>query len=205
MLVYIGQTKGRRMRAILDTHGWGEMCVREEYPPKREPWAFDNGAFKDWRNGKPFDTRRYELALERLALDGRRPDFLVVPDIIAGGKASLDFSARWVESLRPLAPLYLVVQDGMEPDDVVPFLRPYAGIFVGGQLEWKLRTGAMWVEFAHSYGRACHIGRAGTPKRARWCRRIGVDSIDSALPLWSFAKMAAFVHAVNGDPHPELW
>jgi NADPH:quinone reductase-like Zn-dependent oxidoreductase len=72
-------------------------------------------------------------------------------------------------------------------------------LFVGGSLPWKLATGERWVRFAHAHGRRCHIGRVGTPRRVAWARRIGADSIDSCLPLWSRENLDAFVAAVRGE------
>lgn len=199
MKVYVGQSRGKGMNAILDAEGFGEMTVRREYPPRRKPWAFDNGAFGDYTRGRPFRVAEYELAIERLAADAARPDFLVVPDVVAGGRESLDFSLRWVECLRPLAPLALAVQDGMSIEDVAPIIEPFAVVFVGGSVPWKLQTGAEWVRFAHDRDRLCHIGRVGTPRRVRWAIRIGADSIDSTQPLWSYGHMKRFIAALRGD------
>ena len=188
------------MIAELESYGFGEMTVREEFPPRRLPWVFDNGAFKDWTAGVPFQTERYEVALDRLAVSESRPDFIVVPDVVSAGLESLRFSESWVERLSWLGlPMYLVVQDGMSEHDVRAALDPYAGIFVGGSLEWKLRTAPRWVEFAHLYGRRCHIGRMGTRERVRAARRWGADSIDSSLPLWARANLNRFLQGFH-DP-----
>jgi hypothetical protein len=168
------------------------MTCREEAPPRRWPWAFDNGAFGDWRAGKRWDAGAYERALERVA----HPDFLVVPDVVAGGLRSLEVSLQWVRRLHGVGPLYLAVQDGMREADVGPELAPFAGIFIGGTLEWKIRHGATWVAFAHAHGRRCHVGRVGAMRRIAWARRIGADSIDSSLPLWSADNLARFAAAL---------
>jgi hypothetical protein len=118
-----------------------------------------------------------------------------------GGMASLDFSLRWVPYLRGLAPLYFVVQDGMMPDQIGPAMGPFAGIFVGGSVAWKTKTGKQWVHFAHALDRKCHIGRVGSARRVRWARAIGADSIDSCLPLWSADKLRVFCAALV---HPQL-
>lgn len=206
MKVYVGQARGAKLIATLNDLGFGEMTVREEYPPRRKPWAFDNGAFKDWKAGKPFDAARYTKALERIEAAGDRPAFAVVPDIVAGGLASLRFSEQWAPRLRTFAPLYLAVQDGMEEDDVRDAISPYADIFVGGSLPWKIRTAARWVALAHSLGLACHVGRVGTYRRTRWAQRIGCDSIDSCLPLWSTENLDAFRAGLAVEPrHAELF
>jgi hypothetical protein len=117
--------------------------------------------------------------------------------IVAGGRESVSESARWVPELAGVAPLYLAVQDGMSADDVRELAPSCAGLFVGGTLEWKLATGARWVRAAHALGLACHVGRVGTMGRIAWARRIGADSIDSCLPLWSAAKLDRFLRALH--------
>src|SRR4051794_21490167 len=57
-------------------------------------------------------------------------------------------------------------------------------------------TTPMWVAYAHAHGWRCHVGRVGTVERVHWARALGVDSIDSALPLWSTKKLEAFLDAL---------
>jgi len=205
--VYIGQTRSRSLIKRLTEFGFGEMCVRGEFPPKRMPYAFDNGAYKDWRTGTVFAAREFMQEVEKIQSSGTRPDFVVVPDIVAGGLESLKFSSCWVGRLIGTGPLYLAVQDGMNSDNVVAAVQthPYAGLFVGGTLKWKVRTGKVWVDLAHSMGLLCHIGRVGTRDRTRWARRIGADSIDSALPLWSEENLQRFLSGLKDDPHPRMF
>ena len=125
------------------------------------------------------------------------PDFLVVPDLVAGGMDSLEFSLSWVKELQGVAPLYLAVQDGMGAYSVAPHIAQFDGVFIGGTLKWKMRTGEEWVAFAHHYGKPCHIGRVGTAKRALWAMEIAADSIDSCVPLWSFDNLRVFKAAID--------
>ena len=55
----------------------------------------------------------------------------------------------------------------------------FDGIFVGGTVKWKIKTGEEWVRLAHDHKLPCHIGRVGVFKRIVWAKRIGADSIDS--------------------------
>jgi hypothetical protein len=174
---------------MLTQYGFGEMTVREEVPPRRTPWAFDNGAFKDWKAGKPFQHDKYVRALNKAP---HTMDFVAAPDIVEGGLHSLEFSLSWVDRLRGL-PLYLVVQDGMTWADVVPHLHHFKGLFVGGTLPWKLETASTWIQGAHSVGLLCHVGRVGTGQRVRLMRKLGADSIDSALPLFSMDNFRKFL------------
>lgn len=198
-MVYIGQTRSRSLIAELSSYGFGEITQRHELPPRRLPWAFDNGAFGDWRAKRPFSEDQYRAALAKAPATAQRPAFVAVPDRVAGGVDSLALSLEWVEECSRVGPPYLVVQDGMLDAHVEPGLDRFAGLFVGGTLEWKVATGAGWVRLAHRHGKLCHVGRVGTVRRVAWAKRIGVDSIDSCLPLWSREKLAAFVAAVRGE------
>lgn len=206
MKVYVGQTRGATLIDRLTALGFGEMTVRGQLQPRREPWAFDNGAFGDWRAGRAFDTQAYCEDLARLGQHAATgPDLLVVPDIVAGGERSLEFSLDWLETLRDVsAPRYLAVQDGMAEASVQDVLELFDGLFVGGTLAWKILTGRTWVEMAHRVAKPCHVGRVGSFNRVRWARRIGADSIDSCLPLWSEDNLQRFIEALSGEPHPEL-
>lgn len=198
MRVYLGQTRSRAWITMLKSYGFGECVSRGEFPPRRTPWFMDNGAFGDWLAGRGFNVKAYERDLAKLIASNLRPDFLVVPDIVAGGHDSLRFSLSWVERLSSLAPLYFVVQDGMG-EEIALDMKPFAGLFVGGSLPWKLKTGAQWVQLAHELGLRCHIGRVGTERRVRWARRIGADSIDSALPLFSEGNFRRFLRGFEDE------
>jgi len=197
-MIYIGQTRSRDLIAELESLGYGEITQRQEVPPRRTPWALDNGAFGDWRAGRPFDAMQYRAALAKTAAQAIRPEFVVVPDRVAAGLDSLAMSLEWVDECSQVGSPYLVVQDGMIEADVAPVIDRFDGLFVGGTLEWKIATGAQWVNTAHRHGKRCHIGRVGTRRRVAWARRIGADSIDSCLPLWSRGKLNQFIDAVNG-------
>lgn len=201
MRVYVGQTRSRSLIARLAEHGFGEMTVREEFPPRRMPWALDNGAFKDWRAGRVFDADAFRKALASASAFDVPPDFVVAPDIVAGGWASLNRSRTWrrdCERALPGVPVYLAVQDGMGFEVAQELRDGFGGIFVGGSLAWKLRTAAGWVGAAQAMGRPCHVGRIGTRERVEWCRYIGADSIDSCLPLWSESNLEAFLLGFSG-------
>jgi hypothetical protein len=203
MKVYIGQTRGKKWLRKLSERGFGEMTCRPALMPKRLPFALDNGAYSDWVHKRDFDEAAFLEHVELVLLAGFRPDFLVVPDIVAGGLESLRFSLSWLPRLSPLVgnvPLYLAVQDGMVPEDIWPHLSLVAGIFVGGTNEWKKATVGDWVHLAHENNRRCHLGRAGTFCKVKLALEVGVDSIDSCLPIMSQHFFNAFISALEEAP-----
>lgn len=222
MKVYVGQTRSVELIHELGRLGFGECTLRGELPPKRLPWFYDNGAFSDFTRSRCFNTVRFvrdQWRIRNLILEGHPPpDFIVLPDLVGGGAESLALSATWLFDplIEWMAPTYLAVQDGMSERAVGNFLdrkdiprqrdeaepRTVGGIFVGGTLEWKVETGAGWVRFAHDRNLPCHIGRAGAVDRIGWAIRIGADSIDSCVPLWSRRNLERFVAAL--DPAPQL-
>ena len=148
--------------------------------------ALDNGAFKAYKDGKAGDFSKFFRRLEIAKNNGVVFDFCVVPDIVAGGRESLNLSNSYISKLHeenPRQSFYLVVQDGMIVKDVQPYIHKYDGIFVGGTLPWKLQTSGEWVKFAHKYKKKCHIGRVGTAKRILWAKSIEADSVDSGLAM----------------------
>lgn len=203
--VYVGQTRSGDLIKELEGYGFGECVSRGELPPRRTPYFLDNGAFGDWKAGRVFDGEAFQADTEKVRrMESEcRPDFIVCPDIVAGGLASLAFSLTWQPHLMPLAPLYLAVQDGMNQEDVLPHVERFAGLFVGGTLPWKIRSARHWVSFAHRHRLKAHIGRVGTERRVAWAIRIGADSIDSCLPLWSRENLESFLRGL-APRHPEL-
>lgn len=209
---YVGQTRDRWLVQLLERAGIGECTTRGQLPPRRSTWFYDNGAFEDFQAGRPFnylqwsrDMRaiRYwvETGVGRGCKQGQpmtAPDFVVVPDIVAGGNQSLTFSlCHLAEAKACGAPCYLAVQDGMTEAAVRSVLaHGFDGIFVGGTLDWKLETGAAWCELGRALGLPVHVGRVGTVERVKWAASVGVSSIDSSLPLWTRGKLEAFLEEV---------
>src|SRR5262249_13069096 len=167
---------------------------------RRSRFFHDPGAYRDWRAGRPFNVCRWDRDMRWMLYRGIVPDFVVVPDIVAGGLASLAWSAFWRNAVPAEFPAYLAVQDGMTAADVAPHLANYGGLFVGGSLPWKLQPSASWVRFAHGNGLRCHIGRVGPADRVRWARSLHADSIDSSLPLRHREHLSSFLAALDEAP-----
>lgn len=213
MKAYCGQTRQASLVARLAAAGIGECTVRGELKSRRrDPWFYDNGAYRDWQAGRAFDGVQFARDMRRVRYDADMPlpDFVVVPDVVAGGLESLALSRRERGELGHPGelrhpPAYLAVQDGMTVEGVGEFMQlsaeidgySYEGVFVGGTLDWKLATSAEWVRFARDTGRRCHIGRVGTPDRIRWAHAIGADSIDSCLPLMYEEHLVAFLSTLE--------
>jgi hypothetical protein len=204
-MVYAGETRAKVLRARLVARGFGVCVVRGRVQKAdraawRHRWFYENGAWTDYVRGRPFDDSAFLAdVLEMLDLpENERPAFVTLPDEVAGGLASLRLSLSWLARVGRLGLRYaLVVQDGMEPEDV-PWDAPFAAIFVGGSTAWKLRTMAAWSRAAHAQGRTCHVGRMGSAKRLRAAVVDGVDSIDSALPLFAERNLTPFVAELEG-------
>jgi len=146
---------------------------------KKFSCALDNGAFECFRRGFPFSEYRFMSMVEKSWNAGLSLDFIVCPDIVAGGMRSFDFSINWVEKLIP-AKIALAVQDGMDFSIMHSYISDkFSHIFVGGTIKWKWETAKIWVELAHKFGMKCHIGRCGTIEKLRYAKLIGADSVDS--------------------------
>ena len=147
------------------------------------PMALDNGAFSE----RGFDEYLFVKRLSECRQKRIPLDFIVCPDIVAGGTKSLAFSRYWQTRLSVYDNLYLAVQDGM------PYtidLEGYAGIFVGGSVRWKWQTAPTWVYVADHAGVRCHIGQVGTADRLKYADDIGADSVDST----SFERNSSWHH-----------
>jgi hypothetical protein len=152
-------------------------------------YAIDNGAWTAHTQKRPFNTSAFMRVVARLGADA---DFIVVPDIVAGGLASLRLSMDWLPQLDGVGRRRLLaVQDGMTAADIAPMLCDQVGVFVGGTTPWKERTMAYWGDVARSRNAYMHVGRVNSARRILLCHDAGADSFDgtsvpqfpSTLPL----------------------
>ncbi len=168
------------------------------------PFALDNGAWTAFQRKEPFDVPAFLRAVD---LFGERADWVVIPDIVAGGLSSLDFSLSWIDRLTSCKRLLLAVQDGMSVDDIRPFLSDRIGIFVGGSTDWKLATAIEWGHLAHEVGCYIHVGRVNTVRRIRLCAAAGANSFDGTsatmfsqtLPMLDGARRACDLFAPSAQ------
>lgn len=177
MIAYASRTGTRRNLDALRGAEWRLLvsaagCLRSE----GFQYALDNGAWSAFTQGRPFDERAFEVALRKM---GRDADWSVVPDIVSGGHASLELSLRWLRRVLDETPVaMLAVQDGLMPADVVGFIGPRVGVFVGGSTAWKLATMGDWAAIGRERGAWVHVGRVNTARRISACQVAGVTSFD---------------------------
>lgn len=202
--VLVGDTAQRTLVARIQANGWGRMTTTKVNPFPNEPWGFDNGAFGAWCAGKAFPEAAFMRRLERDLEDELTPFLAVLPDIVAGGQKSLEFSYKWWQQLRKIDwPWYIAVQDGMDPHLVQEVADEIdaAGIFLGGSDSFK-QTALVWREVADDLAIPLHYGRAGTPRKVRYALHARADSLDSAFPLWSLDRFDAFERFLM-EPDPQ--
>lgn len=142
MIGYASRTGTRRNLDALRRADWRLLVsAKGELRTEGFRYGLDNGAWTAFQRGEQFDVEAFERALAEV---GSGADWIVCPDIVAGGLESLDYSRRWLPRLIHIAPVLLAVQDGMAIADVEPLLGGPVGIFVGGSTKWKERTMPQW-------------------------------------------------------------
>jgi hypothetical protein len=186
MKIYTGTCSGEEKLANIAKYDLGFMVSPSPARPPRKSdnkvdCALDNGAFRNWQLGYPFMEGLFMETLRKCRNHTIKLDFIVCPDIVTAGRQSLEFSMEWATGkLKTAQNLALAVQDGIVPQDVSKHLLDnFTHIFVGGTVDWKWETAEQWVEYAHSKGLKCHIGRCGTLEKLRLAKSIGADSVDS--------------------------
>jgi hypothetical protein len=164
------------------------------------PWALDNGAWGSFVRGQSWDESAFRRCLDRWALGA---DFIVAPDVVAGGLQSLDLSLSWLPELRERTHLVLLaVQDGMDVQDVRPHLTGGVGIFVGGSTAWKWGALERWSSLTRSLGVPLHVGRVNSARAIAACIRVGATSADGTS-LSRFSVNAPRLGTATRRPAPQ--
>lgn len=172
MIAYASRTGTLRNLDAMRSAGWRLLVsAAGEHRTEGFRYAIDNGAWSAFCQGRQFDVPAFDRVVHRL---GDAADFIVAPDIVEGGAASLDLSLSWVPQLRGVAPVLIAVQDGMTDDDLRPHVDERVGIFVGGSTRWKLSSLPRWGRLAREVGCYLHVGRVNS------CRRIGFSALCGA-------------------------
>lgn len=199
---YVSAMGEGRTRELVRALGWGLMITpMDPRDPGDIPFVLDNGEYAVWQawmaarqkesltEGEAMarwlaggwaeperSEEGFEAFLERY---GPRARWVVAPDIVAAGQASLDRSTRWMNRCRAFCDMVLIaVQNGMEPSDLRPFVGRQVGIFLGGSTEWKKDEMRKWGEFCHKMGCHYHVARVNTERRYQIARWAGAHSTD---------------------------
>lgn len=194
MIAYASRTGTIRNLDALKARGWRLLVSASgEIRTEGMPYAIDNGAFRawlEWKAGRQpvnlLDVDRFVRAVDQL---GAGADWIVLPDIVGEGRASLDLSISWSTRAREReglesVPLYLAVQDGMEIDPLFTELAEFLscgrvqGLFVGGTTEWKEATLPFWGKVARWFDLKLHVARVNTTRRISLCLAAGAHSFD---------------------------
>ena len=140
------------------------------------PFAFDNGCYA---NPQAYDDDRYLAWLD--ARHRERCLFATAPDVVGDWRATLERSAPMMRRIRALGyPVAFIAQDDIAPD-VIPW-DEFDVLFIGGSTDWKLSEAAYALPaFAHTLGKATHLGRVNSSPRFRAARAAGYDSADGTM------------------------
>jgi hypothetical protein len=190
MMPYASMTGTKRNLSVMQTADWrllmSPACL-DRYPSDAPRWvdgspaghALDNGAWSAHTQGTDFDEPAFLASVARWGLSA---DWIVLPDVVGGGHASLAYSLSWWPKLAHLpTTLLIAVQDGMVPADVAPYVGPRVGIAVGGSTEWKLSSmRGWWGALSAVAGCHLHILRVNSARRIRLCQDAGAHSFDGS-------------------------
>lgn len=198
MIMYASRTGTQRNLAALRAAGW-RLLVSARGALRTEGFRYclDNGAWTSYQRGEPFSSVHFEAAIDLL---GDNADFVILPDIVGGGVASLRMSMDWAPRLDHIDRLMLPVQDGMTPDDVAAIVHPRIGIAIGGTTEWKETTMRQWGELAREKLSFLHVLRVNTRRRIRLCQDAGADSCDGTS-VTRFAKTLPLLDGASRQQH----
>ena len=150
------------------------------------------------------DTKRWVRGLRRIAAHPQVDDCVLValPDLVNDAR-SLDKSIEALELALAEGhdlPYYLVVQPNMGSDRVHHTLEAYpqiAGLFIGGDNEFKSAMGRVYADLARSLGRKTHYGRAASRRKIREAVAMGCESCDST----QHQRYQSWYQISDVDPH----
>lgn len=214
MIVYTSTCVSEADLQSVEEHGMGILFAATSsrfLPTKRVvgrgiPIALDNGAFSCWAAGHGWVEAAFTNLIKHCVSIGlgKEIKWMVAPDIVMGGNASLEKSVHWARHHLDGWRCLLAVQNGMTPAKIHRHMKHFAGVFVGGNIEWKWTTAKEWTEYAHSLGKICHIGRAGETADLHRAEMLGADSADSSsfVRNKTFGKVASYNLT---ESHPDIF
>jgi hypothetical protein len=216
--LYVCRPTGARAVEACRRHGFGAMLSpladgrtgladMSTYTsaPEGMPYVLDNGAWSAHQAGQPWPEAPLLRLLDRVSRLERGPEWVVLPDIVGAGLASLYKSKRWHDAHGGLASRWLLaVQDGMSVSQVARTLDDHglAGIFVGGTTRWKWESLPDWAALGLDKRLLVHVGRVNSLHRAQLCRDIGVSSIDGSSVSRFAVNASKMARPCDGDGGP---
>jgi hypothetical protein len=137
------------------------------------PYALDNGAWPAFKNHRPWSEAEWRYLIRWAALNGQRPGWCLVPDVVADRRATLALWDRFSAEVRSFGfrPAF-ALQDGTTFDDVPD---SDAVLFLGGSTEWKENAIGPWCE---KFPGRVHVARVNTFQRLWRCHNAGAVSVD---------------------------
>jgi hypothetical protein len=187
MKIYISIGRGKKINKCVKDHdlGWGlapDNCSN----PGDLSYFHDNGKFHAEVHQKPWTPNPFKILMKKYP----NYDFVVIPDVpqinptkdrVIGRKLallSIRESINYIDKIP--GPAYFAVQDWMMQSDITPLIERVDGLFVGGSLEWKIKTAFDWSNLAHAYKKKCHVGRVNQYETLRYMHYCGIDSVDGS-------------------------
>lgn len=190
LIPYASRTGTKRNLAALRGAGW-RLLVSATGVRRTEGfrYALDNGAWTAHQQQRPFDGAAFRKVVSLLGEDA---DWVVAPDVVAGGLDSLALTRCWLPwCLERCQRVLIAVQDGMTPPDVADLVSARVGIAIGGRpltdeeraagvTEWKEIQLArnVWGPLCRSRGAWLHALRVNSARRIALCANAGCHSFD---------------------------
>ncbi|MGE0131862.1 MAG: hypothetical protein AB7U82_27580 [Blastocatellales bacterium] len=138
--------------------------------PRGRKYAIENGRFVAWKNNAEWSERNYLKLLEWATKQAARPEWILVPDVVADRDATLREWERWAPRLQQYGtPLAFAAQDGMTRRDVP---KEASAVFIGGTTEWK------WSHLDGWGKKRVHVGRVNSCAKLIECEDAGAESTD---------------------------
>jgi hypothetical protein len=138
--------------------------------------AIDNGAFRSFITGEPFDKGSFLKCLEKCENLDLVLDFVVCPDIVGGGKRSLDFSMMWRDILW-MSNVALVVNDSLSITDIESVIGEFSHLFISSKFS---KNWLQWRDLGARHNKNVHVGACGTEDKLRYAWENNFASCDSS-------------------------
>ncbi len=181
MIIYHGVPTPKKMKKIRKAapeYKHGACWLPDKMAKHDWEYILDNGCYSAWNKNKTWEPDGFLKSIGKIEDMPRKPYFIVAPDIVGKGRASLTLSITFKRMVER-DDFFLPIQKGMDEDMVKPYIDEFKGLFIGGLVYWSKSEVQDWVEFAHDNDLLIHIGRTSNLQLLKWAERIGSDSVDT--------------------------